>query len=243
MQLEVYQTHEEQSLAVAELMVETILHKPNAVITLATGDSPKRAYQLFVEKVIEEGVDTSRVFFTGLDEWVDVKPTNPGSCHYFLHEYIFSPLNLIPAQYHLFSSPAATAEAECKKMNAVLASKGGIDLMVVGVGVNGHIGFNEPGADLGNEAHLAHLEPVTIQVGQKYFDGNTPIKNGLTLGLKQVMEARKLLVVANGEKKAAILQQALNGVISNQVPVSLVRNHRKGIVILDEAAASLFKNG
>lgn len=242
MQLEVYQTHEEQSQAAAELMVETIVNKPDALITLATGDSPKRAYQLFVEKVMEEGIDTSRLFFSGLDEWVDVKPTNPGSCHYFLHQYLFSPLKLVPTQYHLFSSSLATADQECRKMNEWISSRGGIDLMVVGVGVNGHIGFNEPGAGLDQEAHLAELEPITLQIGQKYFDGNTPIRNGLTLGLKQVMEARALLALANGEKKAAILQKALKGEISHQVPISLIRNHHKGIMMLDESAAALLKN-
>lgn len=242
MQLEVYHNHEEQSNSAAELMIETIINKPNAVITLATGDSPKLAYQLFVEKVVEHGIDISQVFFTGLDEWVDVAPTNPGSCHFFLHQYIFSPLKLSPSQYHLFKSAGETAEADCQQMNQVLAAKGGIDLMVVGVGMNGHIGFNEPGASLENEAHVAQLEPVTLQVGQKYFDGKTPIQKGMTLGLKQVMGARTLLAMANGEKKASIMQMALEGTISHQVPISLIRQHINGIVMLDEAAASLLKN-
>lgn len=242
MQLEVYHNHEEQSNSAAELMIETIINKPNAVITLATGDSPKLAYQLFVEKVIDQGVDISQVFFTGLDEWVDVAPTNPGSCHFFLHQYIFSPLKLPASQYHLFKSAGDTAGADCQQMNQVLSAKGGIDLMVVGVGMNGHIGFNEPGASLENEAHVAQLEPVTLQVGQKYFDGKTPIQKGMTLGLKQVMGARTLLAMANGEKKASIMQTALEGTISNQVPISLIRQHTDGIVMLDEAAASLLKN-
>lgn len=242
MQLEVYHNHEEQSNSAAELMIETIINKPNAVITLATGDSPKLAYQLFVEKVIDQGVDISQVFFTGLDEWVDVAPTNPGSCHFFLHQYIFSPLKLSASQYHLFKSAGETAGADCQQMNQVLSAKGGIDLMVVGVGMNGHIGFNEPGASLENEAHVAQLEPVTLQVGQKYFDGKTPIQKGMTLGLKQVMGARTLLAMANGEKKAGIIQTALEGTISNHVPISLIRQHTDGIVMLDEAAASLLKN-
>lgn len=242
MQLEVYHNHEEQSNSAAELMIETIINKPGAVITLATGDSPKRAYQHFVEKVIQHGVDISQVFFAGLDEWVDVAPTNPGSCHFFLHQYIFSPLKLAASQYQLFKSAGDTAEADCQQMNQALAAKGGIDLMVVGVGMNGHIGFNEPGASLENEAHVAQLEPVTLQVGQKYFDGKTPIQKGMTLGLKQVMGARALLAMANGEKKASIMQTALEGTISNQVPISLIRQHINGIVMLDEAAASLLKN-
>lgn len=242
MQLEVYHNHEEQSNSAAELMIETVVNKPNAVITLATGDSPKRAYQLFVEKVIKQGIDISQVFFTGLDEWVDVPPTNPGSCHFFLHQYIFSPLKLSASQYHLFKSAGETAGADCQQMNNVLAAKGGIDLMVVGVGINGHIGFNEPGASLENEAHVAQLEPVTLQVGQKYFDGKTAIQKGMTLGLKQVMSARTLLAMANGEKKVGIIQTALEGKISNQVPISLIRQHTNGIVMLDEAAASLLKN-
>ncbi|MDX1954465.1 MAG: glucosamine-6-phosphate deaminase [Chitinophagaceae bacterium] len=242
MQLEVYHNHEEQSNSAAELMIETIINKPNAVITLATGDSPKLAYQLFVEKVIDQGVDISQVFFTGLDEWVDVAPTNPGSCYFFLHQYIFSPLKLSASQYHLFKSAGETAGADCQQMNQVLSAKGGIDLMVVGVGMNGHIGFNEPRASLENEAHVAQLEPVTLQVGQKYFDGKTPIQKGMTLGLKQVMGARTLLAMANGEKKASIIQTALEGTISNLVPISLIRQHTDGIVMLDEAAASLLKN-
>jgi len=238
MNLQIAATHHQQSNFAAELMIETIRKKPGAVITLATGDSPKLAYRLFVEKVLNEGVDISQVFFTGLDEWVDVPPHNPGSCHFFLHENIFSPLKLDSSQFHLFSSASANARQECDRMNQVLKEKGGIDLMVVGVGMNGHIGFNEPGADLNEEAHLAVLEPITLQVGQKYFEGPTPIQYGLTLGLKQVMEARQLIVLANGEKKSAILEKALRGEISNAVPVSLARNHPNCYFILDEAAAT-----
>lgn len=242
MNLQLAATHHEQSNAAAALMIETIRKKPGAVITLATGDSPKLAYRLFVEKVLNEGVDMSQVFFTGLDEWVDVPPHNPGSCHFFLHENIFSPLKLEASQYHLFSSASANAIEECKRMNEILREKGGIDIMVVGVGLNGHIGFNEPGADINGEAHLAVLEPITLQVGQKYFDGNTPIQYGLTLGLKQVMEAQTLLVLANGEKKAEIMEKALQGEISNQVPVSLARNHPNSYFLLDEAAAKYIKS-
>lgn len=242
MKLEIYPNHEEQSQAAALLMWEAVHQKPDAVITLATGDSPKRAYQLFIEKVLGNGTDTSQLFFTGLDEWVDVSPDNPGSCHYFLHEHLFQPLKLSSAQYHLFSSDSSKADSVCAQMNQVLASRGGIDLMVVGVGVNGHIGFNEPGASLDKEAHVADLEPITLQIGQKYFDGKTAIRQGLTLGLKQVMAAKALLVLANGEKKATIIHKALQGEIGPEVPVSLVRQHNQGIVMLDEAAAALLKN-
>jgi 6-phosphogluconolactonase/glucosamine-6-phosphate isomerase/deaminase len=123
-------------------------------------------------------------------------------------------------------------------MNKLIEEKAGIDLMLVGVGINGHIGFNEPGADIDSNAHIAQLEEITKSVGQKYFNEEVTINKGMTLGLKHVMNARALIMMANGNKKAAVVRRVLKENISTDFPARLIRQHNKALLMIDEEAAS-----
>ncbi|MES1219892.1 MAG: 6-phosphogluconolactonase, partial [Bacteroidota bacterium] len=130
---------------------------------------------------------------------------------------------------------------ECKKMDEVIFEKGGIDLMIVGVGMNGHIGFNEPGVSFDNYSHVIDLDEMTITVGQKYFKGPVVLKQGITVGLKHLMQSKRVFMMANGAKKAEVIKTALEGEISNSFPASIMRTHPQGYVIIDEDAASLLE--
>lgn len=240
METKIFKDHEEQSAAAAGYMLEVIRNKPTALCCFATGDSPKRAYEIFVAEAKRQGIDTSHCFMIGLDEWMGIPTDNPGSCHRFLHDYLFIPLQLRKDQYHLFNAFPQDADKECETMNEVIAAHGGIDLMVVGVGLNGHIGFNEPGTPLSIRAHASELETITKSTGQKYFPAKVEIGKGLTVGLLQVLESRTLLMLANGAKKAPVIHRAVNEPISNSFPATLMRQHQNSYLIIDqEAAASI----
>ena len=238
MQLKIYPDYETLSSAAADKIIECIKNKPDAVLCFATGDSPRRAYQLLPEKIKATEVDFEKCFIIGLDEWLGIPPATSGTCHHFLHKYLIDPLKLDPSRIHLFDALAKNPGEECEKMNGVIEKLGGIDFMLVGVGMNGHIGFNEPGTPLETTAHVAMLDNTTRTVGKKYFETEVPITKGITLGMKQVLESRALLMLANGKKKAPVIRQALEKEIDINFPASFIRSHKKGIMMLDTEAAS-----
>lgn len=237
MQIKVYCDHHLQSKAAADQIAELLLWNSSALLCFATGDTPKLTYELLVERLMNEKIDISKCFFIGLDEWVAVSKDDTGSCHWFLHHYLFEPLNIPASQIHLFDANAEDLQAECRKMNDLIRYKNGIDLMLVGVGMNGHIGFNEPGTKEDGLAHVIDLDATTLSVSKKYFNGEMQASKGITLGLGQFLSAREVIMMASGSKKAPIMKMALEGETGTQVPASLVRNHRNASVVLDKEAA------
>ena len=227
------------SRAAADVIMEVLRKKPDALVCFATGDTPKLTYQILVEN--EKKVDFSRCFFIGLDEWLGIPPENSGSCHDFLYRHLFEPLSIQPSQIHLFNALTKDENEECKKMNHLIEQKGPIDLMIVGVGMNGHIGFNEPGTDFDSTAHVSILDDTTRTVGKKYFEVEVPITKGITLGLKQVMETTTLLMIANGSRKAPVIKKALENDINNSFPATLIRLHKNSLLFLDQEAATGLK--
>ncbi|MGZ5135491.1 MAG: glucosamine-6-phosphate deaminase [Flavitalea sp.] len=238
MELKVFQDYSTLSEAAAAIIIDCVKKKPNALLCFATGDTPRLTYQLLSEMARRDQVDFSSSFIIGLDEWLGIPGDNTGSCHFFLHKYLFQPLGILSTQVHLFNGMTENEEQECKTMNKLVVEKGPIEFMLVGVGMNGHIGFNEPGTDIDSTAHVAILDETTREVGKKYFQEEVTISKGITLGLKQVMEAGTLLMIANGEKKSPVIRQAMKEEIGTTFPASLIRRHKKGILILDTAAAS-----
>lgn len=227
-----YPDYESMSLATARIMAEGLRQQPALTICMASGHTPSRACELFVEIIKADKIDVQHLRFIGLDEWVGLSPENPGSCQYFFVEKLIKPLNLRPDQVFLFDASAADLQQECAKMDAVIQANG-IDLMVVGIGMNGHIGFNEPGTPVDIACHVASLEPTTIQVGQKYFTEATPLGKGITVGLGHLMRARKLILIANGAHKKDVVQQARFGPVDPLFPASIIQVHPHVMVITD----------
>lgn len=242
MNLNIYPTPQVLAAAVADLLISVIRKKKDAVICLASGDSPRETYRVFCERVKSENIDISEVSFVGLDEWVGVPPENPGSCRYFLEENVFKPLEIPEKQVFFFNPMNSDLDGECRKMNDHIHSRGGLDVMLVGVGLNGHVGLNEPGTPSHLYAHYTELDPMTVQVGQKYFKEHTPVTRGITLGLNHFMEARTAVMIAQGSKKAEIMKTALEGEITTRVPASIIHTHQNGFVFLDREAASLLQH-
>jgi len=239
MQIHVYKDYETLSLYTAEHIIQAIKTNPRAVLCFASGESPKRTCELFCDRIIREEIDISGLSFVGLDEWVGIAPENSGSCHYFFQTMILDRIPLTSDQIHLFDGLSADLQRECKKMDDFIAARGGIDLMMVGVGMNGHIGFNEPGISFNKYSHVIDLDETTATVGQKYFKEQTTLQKGITLGLQHFLESRKAIVIANGTRKASVMENALKGRVSEQMPASIVQQHPAVHILLDEGAGGL----
>lgn len=241
MQLKTFKDYHTLSSYAAGEILALVKNKPDAVFCLASGDTPKLAYNLITQIGKSEDINFSRCTFIGLDEWIGISPANEGSCHYFLNTHLFRPLGIESSQIHLFNASSADLAGECRNMDAIIRKKGGIDLMLVGVGMNGHVGFNEPGVPVDLYSHVVALDATTQSVGQKYFKESTRLQQGITLGLKHFLESRKAIMVASGIKKAEVMRKALEEPINTSMPASVIRSHSQGFVVLDEDAASALK--
>lgn len=240
MEIKIYKDYDELSEAASEMIIDCVKEQPEAMLCFATGDTPKLTYQKLAEKANTANVDFSRCFMIGLDEWMGVPPSNSGSCYHFLHEYLFTPLGIDESQIHLFNAFASDQKQECEMMNKLIR-KQGIDLMVVGVGLNGHIGFNEPGTAKDSLTHVADLDEITKTIGQKYFADKVTIDKGITVGLKQVMEAGTLIMLANGIKKAPVVKRTVEENVGSHFPATFMREHRNSWLMIDSEAASEIK--
>lgn len=238
MSVKIFSDYQELSREVCKEIIEQVRRKPESVLCLAAGDTPRRAYNLLAESASDEKVDFTKCMFVGLDEWLGIPPENEGSCAFFLRINIFSPMQIPASNIRLFDSLSPDPERECRMMDEHIRRSGGIDLMLVGVGMNGHIGFNEPGVSDDLYAHVINLDQTTQSVGQKYFKERTQLQKGITLGFKHIMESRKVVMMASGMKKATIIQKALEGRVSTEVPASLIPQHAHSVIMLDNDAAS-----
>ena len=241
MQLKIYDDHHKLSDAVADEIMSLVKTKPGAVLCLASGETPRLTCQLFVQKVKNEKLDISQLTMIGLDEWVNIPPSNEGSCHYFFKNELINPLHIPEKQVHLFDAMSDKLEDECRRMDALIRNNGGIDLMLVGIGMNGHIGFNEPGVSFDNYSHVIDLDETTLTVGQKYFKSKATLQKGITLGLKHLQESKKVLLLANGAKKAGVVTKTVEEEVTNTFPASIMQTHANGFVMVDREAASLLK--
>lgn len=242
MQIVSFKNYEQLSGYVADFIADSIKNKPNLVLCMASGSTPALTCDLLVQKLKEGQIDYSKFTFLGLDEWVGLSPTNTGSCHYFFHKKIFDPLELSSSQYFLFNALVDDLKSEGSKMDKVIADKGGIDIMIVGIGMNGHIGFNEPGTSFTSLSHVAELEEITKAVGQKYFDGPVELGKGITIGFGHLMNTKKVFLMANGSKKAEVIKRTTEDPVTESFPASIMQKHNDGYILIDEAAGSLLKD-
>ncbi|MBO9620980.1 MAG: 6-phosphogluconolactonase, partial [Niabella sp.] len=172
---------------------------------------------------------------------VGLAPEVSGSCRNDFQQRLIAPLGLRASQYHFFDALAKDLENECTKMENEIARRGGIDLMVVGIGMNGHIGFNEPGTASGLHAHVINLDATTKTVGQKYFKDAVSLNKGITLGLADLMEAKKVILVASGSHKAGVIKQAIEGPITENFPATILQQHPNAWIMIDAPAAADLK--
>ena len=226
----------------AEKVAEELRRKPDALISFPGGDTPLGMVREFSRMVNAGEVDISKARFVMLDEWVGLNENDEGSCARFMKDNLFDLLEKPFAEVCLFNGRADDIEAERAKHEAFIREHGPITVSVLGIGMNGHLGFNESGVDFSLSSHIIPLHPVTRQVMSKYFGGRElPLTHGITQGIAQIMAADTVLVIANGAKKADIVRRAIEEPVTNEVPASVIQNHPNGYFALDEAAAADLK--
>ncbi|MFV0395866.1 MAG: glucosamine-6-phosphate deaminase [Coprobacillaceae bacterium] len=228
--------YEQMSQEAAKQIITTIKKHPEGLYCFAGGDTPVRTLQLLVEAHNNKEIDLTKAFYIELDEWVGLDQSDSGSCLSYLKKNLFDIADIPDRQIHSFDSLANDLKEECVKADTYIDSHGGITLSLLGVGVNGHLGFNEPGVDFDNNAHVINLDEKTQTVGQKYFESEKKLAQGITLGIKQLLASKVLIVEANGSKKREALRHLSKKVVDNNWPVTVVTKHPNCYLFFDEEA-------
>ncbi len=222
----------------ARFIVDLVKDKPDSLFCFAAGDTPLGTFSFLVEAAIQKDVSFDLCHFVSLDEWVGLGADDAGSCRQTLDAHFFNKLAIEQSNIHFFNGNSDDLEKECRQMNDFIQLCGPIDFLLLGLGMNGHLGFNEPGASMDAESHVIQLDATTKKVSVKYFQEAKPVQQGITLGMKQITEARTVMLIADGLHKADIILQSMQQSVTNRVPASLLRNHPDAHLYLDEKAAS-----
>lgn len=238
MKLFIKDTTESMAVAVADRLDECLRAIPAPLFCPASGDTPAALYREMVGRAKRDMLDVSHWHFVGLDEWVGMNGGDEGSCRYYLNRGLFEPLGVGEERICFFDGRAADLGEECAAVRNFIGKWGCIDAVILGIGLNGHVAMNEPGADPAWRSHVATLHPVTQATGQKYFNSQTPLERGITIGLRDLLDARHIFLLATGELKAGIIQKMLEGPVTREVPASLLRDHPGLEVWLDARAAA-----
>ncbi len=219
----------------ANLIAAQVQMKPNCVLGLATGSSPVGAYQRLAEMYQSGDVDFSGVTSVNLDEYEGLDGANDQSYRYFMNDNLFSKINIDMAKTHVPNGCAEDLVEEGKRYDKLIDSLGGIDLQLLGIGLDGHIGFNEPDDRFTAETHPVTLDRSTIEANARFFEKIEDVPTrAITMGMRGIMQAKKVLLIANGEKKKEILEKSLYGPITPKVPASILQLHPDLTVIYSE---------
>ncbi len=231
--------YDEMSRKAANLIAAQIYVKPNCVLGLATGSTPIGTYKELVAKYEVGDLDFSEVTTVNLDEYKGITKENDQSYYYFMNDNLFSHVNINKERTFLPDGTEPDSDKACNAYNEIIHSVGGQDLQLLGLGHNGHIGFNEPAADFPLETHCVDLTESTIKANQRFFASYDDVpKQAYTMGIKTIMQAKKVLVVVSGEDKADIVQKAFFGPVTPEVPASVLQLHPDCTVVADAAALS-----
>jgi glucosamine-6-phosphate deaminase len=236
------ETYEEMSKLAARQVARQLLRKPNSVLGLATGSTPVGTYNELIRRHKDEGLDFSKVVTFNLDEYLDLPPSHDQSYRYFMDQHLFNHINVDPKNIHVPYGHSEDVEEFGEWYEHAIERAGGIDLQILGIGGDGHIAFNEPGSSLGSRTRLKTLTKQTIDDNARFFARAEDVPRfAITMGVGTIMEAREIVLVANGEKKAAVLAEALEGPITAQVTASVLQLHPQVTVIVDAEAGSQLK--
>lgn len=229
--------YKDMSRKAANIISAQVIMKPNCVLGLATGSTPIGTYDQLVEWYNKGDLDFSEVTTVNLDEYKGLPRTNDQSYYYFMHQHLFDRVNIDPERTNVPNGMEPDAEKECGRYEELIRSLGGVDLQLLGLGHNGHIGFNEPGEAFEKETHCVDLTESTIEANKRFFASADDVpKQAYTMGIKTIMQAKKILIVVNGENKADIVKRAFFGPVTPEVPASILQLHNDVTLVGDEAA-------
>ena len=239
--MKIYVTEDYQAMSrkAASLLAAHVILKPDCVLGLATGSTPIGMYKELIAGYEAGDLDFSKVRSVNLDEYAGLAPTHDQSYRYFMQHNLFDHVNIDVANTNVPNGLAEDPEAECQRYNQVMHDMGGIDIQVLGMGHNGHIGFNEPADHFPLETHVVELQESTINANARFFASKDEVpKKAMTMGIRSIMQARQILVVVSGEDKAEIVKKAFFGPVTPQVPASILQMHPNVVLVGDKAALS-----
>lgn len=233
MKFVICENYDEMSAKAAEIVKKEITDEPRCLLGLATGSTPVGMY----EKLAAMGLDFSGVTTVNLDEYYPISPENENSYRYFMDKNLFDKVNIDKKNTHVPCGTAADPDEECRRYDALISELGGIDLQVLGLGKNGHIGFNEPADALIARTHVTSLSKSTIKANSRFFERKKDVpKKALTMGMASILEAKKIVLLISGKEKHAALSSLLDDKITPNVPATFLKIHRDVTVICDRKA-------
>lgn len=233
-------SYEEMSREAAKMLAGQIYLKPNSVLGLATGSTPLQMYKDLVAVHETVGLDFSQVTTFNLDEYVGMKPEDPQSYYYFMYNNFFNHININKDNIYLPNGLAEDTVEEGRRYDALIESKGGIDLQILGIGQNAHIGFNEPDIKFEATTHKVQLDEETIKANSRFFENEEDVpRYAISMGIKTIMLAQRVILLANGANKAEAVYKAVCGSVSPAAPASILQLHRDVTVIVDKEAGAL----
>ena len=231
--------YEEMSRRAAGIVSAQIIMKPDCVLGLATGSTPVGLYKQLIEWYRNGDLDFSGVRTVNLDEYKGISRENDQSYYYFMHQNLFDHVNIPAGNTHLPDGMEPDSEKECRRYEELIQSMGSVDLQLLGIGHNGHIGFNEPADAFDKLVHCVNLTQSTIEANKRFFASAEEVpRQAYTMGIQTIMRSKKILIIANGEGKADIVRDAFFGPITPMVPASVLQLHNDVTLVADEAALS-----
>lgn len=231
--------YKDMSRKAANIIASQVIMKPDCVLGLATGSTPVGTYQNLVEMYENGDLDFSEVRTVNLDEYKGLPRENDQSYYYFMHDNLFDHVNIKPENTNLPDGTEPDADKECTRYEELIRTLGGQDLQLLGLGHNGHIGFNEPTDIFEKDTHCVDLQERTIEANKRFFASADDVpKQAYTMGIGTIMQAKKILIVVSGEDKAETVAKAFFGPVTPEVPASVLQLHKDVILVADEAALS-----
>ncbi|WP_432748864.1 glucosamine-6-phosphate deaminase [Pectinatus frisingensis] len=238
MKIVVADDYKELSILTAKTLASQIFLKPDSVLGLATGSTPTLVYRELIRMHEQDKLDFAHVVTFNLDEYLGIDPKNENSYHYYMQHNFFNEVNIPKDNIYIPDGQAEDIDKECKDYEMSICKHRGIDIQILGIGQNGHIGFNEPDVEFEAATHTVKLNENTIKANARFFkDQNEVPKFAISMGIKTIMNAKKILLLANGETKVDAIYHMINDGITSQVPASILQLHPDVTVLIDEAAA------
>lgn len=233
----VYDDYSELSVKTAEQIAGIISKKPDALLCFPAGETSVGTFHHLIELNRAGKISFKQSNIVGLDEWLNIGEMQKENCLSFLKKHLFDHIDYSPGNFCFFDGESADPFHECTKTDLFIKKHGPIDMILLGVGMNGHLGLNEPGTSFDLYSHVVGLDELTKIVGKKYFSGDVKLTSGISLGLKYIMEARTVILQLNGAKKAEVARRLIDSEISPAFPASIVKSHPNAFLLLDKEAS------
>ena len=239
MEVRIFNNADEIAVACADIFTDLLKKQPECILGLATGASPVKTYNELIRRYNEGEISFAKVKTFNLDEYCNLPRDDKNSYYTFMHENLFNSVDINEENVHIPDGNAADPEAHAKSYDAMIDAEGGVDIQLLGIGTNGHIGFNEPSDTFSDGTFKVKLTDSTIKSNSIYFDDDTMPRYALTMGINSIMKAKKIVLIATGASKAEAIKATIQGEVTPMVPASVLQNHKNAILLIDKEAAKL----